>query len=244
MVRLIEDVADFAKTRTELFGGKINALFATYGVSSRLAHFYIQDGALLIATVGTDFVLEHLGGEFDAEETVAFLTEINAGTGLCEPAVMLALEPYCKPKRLYNHLMVYTANNPEINVNLHEFTVNSGLEKVFDILENDFAVNREPWLSDVTSRVEKGITTTFLYENHATVTALFENETSVFLTQVATETAYRGKGYASKMLNNVCEFYRRKRKRVLLICRDERLTFYQKNGFEKIGQAVNIYRFT
>jgi len=67
---------------------------------------------------------------------------------------------------------------------------------------------------------------------------------AAYIHKVATDPEYRGKGYASDLLNEAVRFAKRRGcHKVFLICRDELIPFYQRLGFQEDHQSVMVVRF-
>ena len=116
------------------------------------------------------------------------------------------------------------------------------LDDVYAILRDGFRLEHSPWLTDVSHRVRHGISAVFLYGEASTVTAFYDINGHVFLTQVATDFLRRKEGLATAMLGEVCRMYKSRGKRIFLICRDTMRGFYIRAGFRKIDEAAQVYQ--
>ncbi|MDR0804834.1 MAG: GNAT family N-acetyltransferase [Oscillospiraceae bacterium] len=187
--------------------------------------------------------------EANYPELAAFLYMLNARTVFLSAEMMEGLEQHIKGKFLYNCLMEYsgdevrnlsTATQVISEKNPDKFP----LDKIYEILKDDFIIDRQMWLADVSHRVRHGISTVYLYNNVSTATVLFDNENIVYLTQVCTRSDKRGNGFAKQLLTEVCGYYKSQKRKVLLVCRPEKADYYISIGFKHVGRAANIYEIT
>lgn len=87
------------------------------------------------------------------------------------------------------------------------------------------------WYVDFCHRVRHNTARYFsLFENSVIITA-YETENYAIIGGVATKPDFRNKGYASKNLTALCGILHSEDKKVLLLCSDKNLKFYEKNGF-------------
>lgn len=250
MISLITDACQLENIdgKNDILIGKIHALYQAYGMG-HVCRFYAQDDRLLISVLGNDAVIARLNdGVFSGEsaaELAAFLYAGFVHVALLPPEIMRGIEPYFACEHRYNHIMCCKAvsiySGKCDNQAESELNANPDLDAVFRIIDGNFPVAYTSWLADLSHRVRHGISRVFLCGGVSTVTALYETADMVFLTQVATLESARGKGIASRMLRQICAAYHARGKDVYLVCRDSKRGFYERIGFEKTGDAVNIY---
>lgn len=236
---MIKQISSVELDNDSIFAGKILTLRDAYGVEN-CCRFYKQKQNLTISALGRDVVIAGASSS-DPEELAAFLRMSDARTVLLPAPVMRQLEDFLPCEKRYNHIMRYDcADNP------NGFTDNldrlPDLDVVFGIIKDEFPIEYSSWLTDLSHRIRHGFSVTYLLENASTVTALYDRDGTIFLTQVATLPECRGKGLATRLLRGVCGTYKASGKESVLICRDARLAFYEHVGFVKVGEAVNIYR--
>lgn len=224
---------------SDIYEGKIKTLYRAYGLDYEFCRFYTQGEALLISQLGRDFIIKiYSDSNFNAEELAEFL-KLNRASGVfLSPEVLKKLEPFISGEYLYNNLMEYAAEHKTAETGL--LNGKPKLDDVFDIIKNEFNVTYGLWLTDASHRERHGISAFYLYGKASTATVLYDDGGVAFITQVATKKEARGKGLATAMLREIAESY--KDKRMLLVCREKMLAFYENAGFKKIGSAAQIYR--
>ncbi|MDR1755329.1 MAG: GNAT family N-acetyltransferase [Eubacterium sp.] len=218
----------------DIYEGKIKVLYRAYGIKQNFCSFFMQDKSLLISRLDRDYIIKIFDDDYDAEELAAFLNASNA-KGLFLPSELLKqLAPYVHALELrYCGIMEYRGGHkPDI------IDGSPDLTDIFNILKNDFYIEYSSWLTDVSHRVRHGISKVFLYRSASTVTALYDADGQVFLTQVATKSELRGQGLASGMLKEVAGRYTNDGKITSLVCRNALIPFYEKTGFVKTGEAA------
>jgi predicted GNAT family N-acyltransferase len=258
VISLITDACKLGSidSKNDIFLGKIKALYQAYGIGS-VCRFYTQDGNMLISVLGNDAVIANSGksGTFDDESAAELASFLYAGfvhVALLPPEIMQGMEPYLVCEHRYNHIMCCQHVNIDgkkadsqadcdLGAGMPEMDANPDLDAVFRIIDGNFPVEYSSWLADLSHRVRHEISKTYLYGGVSTVTALYETGDMVFLTQVATLESARGRGFAGGMLRAVCAEYHSRGKSVFLVCRESKRGFYERVGFKKVGDAVNIY---
>ena len=98
------------------------------------------------------------------------------------------------------------------------------------------------FLTDLSHRVRHGTAhTVLLYENGQAVSAaaaLVETSSAVLLGAVATLPEARGSHYASTLLKALCDRY--PDRRIFLMCRPDKVPFYQKLGMRETNHFLEI----
>jgi ribosomal protein S18 acetylase RimI-like enzyme len=241
----------------DIFLGKIHALYQAYGMGG-VCRFYTQDDRLLISVLGNDAVIAKLPNakstaepfsDESAEELASFLYAGFVHVALLPSDIMRGLEPYFDCTHRYNHIMCcqdinIDGENPDNQANGQvsaKMDDNPDLDDVYKIIDGNFPVEYTSWMADLSHRIRHGISKVYLFDGVSTATALYETADMVFLTQVATLESARGQGIASRMLKDICTEYHRRGQSVWLVCRESKRKFYERIGFKKVGDAVNIY---
>ena len=105
---------------------------------------------------------------------------------------------------------------------------NPPLQDVFSVLSTSFDIDFEPWYLDMSHRVRHGVLEVYRYEK-SVLAVQYNINGEALISQVATVTEYRGRGYASKLLSAVCG--RLNGSEVFILCEDKLVEFYRKIGF-------------
>lgn len=230
----------------DIYEAKINVLFITYGLSCNFCSFYEavnekNERVLLMSQLGRDYVIKQYSEDFDEEELAAFLRMNRAFGVFLPPSVLKKIERFVTCEYLYNNLMEYLGERYFPSSGLME--ANPSLDDAYEILRHDFKLHRDIWLTDLSHRIRHGISRLFIYGGACTATVLYDKG-DVFITQVATKEAARGKGLATSLLREIASLTEYRDKRVLLVCRNTKLDFYTKVGFKRVGDAAQIYGLT
>lgn len=220
--------------------GKILSLYNAYGNKYDFCKFFLIDGETLAARLDDDFMIQNCDGINDAGELAAFLNMGGFGSVFLPEKVCSQLEKTSlKANFRHNSLMEYKA--AACTEFPPELRVNPPADELFEVLKTGFSLNYNSWYPDISHRIRHGVSTTYLYKNASTVTAMYDLDGNVFLSMVATKTEMRGKGTAKEMLSCVCGKYKSQGKRSILVCRKAVEPFYIKSGFERIGGISQIY---
>ncbi|MCL2085999.1 MAG: GNAT family N-acetyltransferase [Oscillospiraceae bacterium] len=235
MITLINNKQALEKlTHGDIYEGKIKTLERAYGFSQNFCAFYQQADSLLLSRLDGDFVIKVLEEDYDVQELALFLKAHNAKNLFLPPKLLQELELFIENAQLrYCGILEYEGKHiPQ------KISDSPDLTAVFDILKQDFNIEYSSWLTDVSHRVRHGISTVYLYNNASTVTALYDADSHVFLTQVGTAPQERGRGLAAAMLKEVAGRYKKSGKTVSLVSRYSLMPFYEKVGFKKVGTAA------
>lgn len=250
MLRLLqqEEQELFEFCKQDVFGTKIAAYSATYGMVYPFATFYLQrSNSTVTAAVSKidDAMTLCCAEDADFEELATFVRAIGFNTLMCTAGVCDKLN--LKPQK--TGFIVEFQDQPIPSDFQNIFLSNSfELSDIYDILQHaefDGLAEKGPWLADVASRVKKG-TATAKIVSEATVPVacamiLFETPVGVLIGAVATVPTFRGKGYAGALVTSLATSAKANNKRVELLCaKSGILDFYKKLGFVNTGEWVLI----
>lgn len=248
MIKQIYQLPQLSFGNKDIFSGKILSLIEAYGFNYDFARFFMQGESLLISKLDGDFVIAECGDnacekQIHFEELGVFLQMQGFYTILCSTFIETGLKPYLKADYHRNNLMEYKLAD---DFPLDNVSENPPLSEVFKVLCDAFdRINEDMWESwylDMSHRVRHKISTIYMLDKTSTVTIQFENDEIAFAGQIATLTAEQGKGYSRKLLHFVFHKYVAKGKSVLVTCKNEKLGFYEKTGFVKIGEITVVVK--
>ncbi len=229
----------------DVFGTRISAYYKTYGTAFPFALFYLQetDGQITAALCRIDGDMTLCCNDnSDFEEINEFISAIGYSSLLCDTGVCAKL----KKMPIRSGLIVEFNDDRKIyNENYTDCIANSfDLSDIYDILNCsgfEGLADKSSWLSDVYIRLNHG--TAYIahtIENGKTVACamvLFETEKAALIGAVATLPEYRGKGYASTLVDSLAKGMNKKGKRVELLCvNNSIINFYNKLSFYKTGE--------
>ncbi len=232
-------LSDFCKK--DVFGTRIKAYLSVLGEDSGVALFYVQniDGKVTaaIGKVFSDITL-CCSDNADFDEISQFLSFIGYESLLCEKSVR---ERLSLPINSFGSVMTFVAPTREIR--LKDGIVTSEDEafefkKIYSLLkECEFELpDYSEWLSDIAIRNKRGVSRTLCVCDGdsvvSTASALFITEDAVYLGAVATNPAYRGRGSAGDLVLSLCDTT----KRVNILCKEHRVSFYESIGFKRDGE--------
>lgn len=221
-----------------IIGGKIASAVAAYGTGHDFCRLYRFDGGGYILAYNGTMLAD---GDFDPEELSIFAKTLNPD--VIELSSNIALHMGGDFKRIGRTLFELIPKENDISGSCVK--QNALLDKCFDIISAGFGLTDfEPWYVDISHRIRHGVSDIFLYES-TTVTKLFDHDSMVFLSDIATAPEARGKGTARQMLYYLCGKLSQGGKRVFLYARDEWRGFYEEAGFIPVGYDYfyesNIY---
>lgn len=224
---------------------EIEALIKTYGFSTNFAFFWVQEkeGKITAAVSKVDsHVTVAAEKGFDCTELKEFLWVIGFSSLLGEKQV---LEDLGFKKAEKGIIMKY---NP-VNMSKVGFCPNSCEEppyrKIYNLLKEPDVFGEsisyyEDWLCDLSGRVRSNCARVLYREREDKCISCgmftFESERGAVIGAVATHRDFRGKGYASDIVKELCTAAQKEKKDVFLMCRDDKVPFYQKLNFQITGE--------
>lgn len=219
--------------------GKILSLYRAYGTRYDFCRFYAVDGNILLAQLDNDFVISDCYGMINAIELRAFLEMNSCRRLLTNTNIKNQLKKSgMKADFIDNYLMEYCGEPVESLP--PELETEPDLNKVYEVLKSAFDIEFSQWYTDTSHRVRHGVSKVFLFNDTSAVTALYDIDGTVFLSLVCTRADSRMKGSAKEMLRLVAGHYHYEKKRVILLCKEEKEPFYIKSGFIKTGDFCVI----
>ena len=199
---------------------KIRSLLLAYGVKYDFCRLYTAEN-LFVAQLNGDFVICDCGNA-DIDELAEFLCFSGFVSVFCAEKLGRELS-----EKLHSEAII---------VNLMRFSGEIGGEKpriispseAYSVIKTGFSFDFEPWYLDMSHRVRHGISRFYGLCGSALAVQYAINGEAL-LSQVATLPEKRGKGSASRLLWAVCGELRDFA--VYVLCENELVPFYQKNGF-------------
>lgn len=232
----VKTVATAALTQTYYLSGNVFALYGQYADDSLTAVIDIYgSGAHIAAAEKTDVAEIHDFIAFSGVSSVlmnsedyAFIGDI-AGFSPRSAALLAMHEPKLVPAE-------------------ECVCVLPSLSDVHGLLENYIAVgDRDTFVADMQARVNhqtgRAVTVNVNGATAAAACVFFESEYCGFLGGVATHTDFRGKGYASVLVSQLCRDLVAKNKLPLISCTNPAAKrVYRSLGFEDIGENITLVR--
>ena len=199
---------------------KIRSLLLAYGTEYDFCRFYSAENAFA-AQLNADFIICDYG-ETDIDELSEFLGLSGFESVFCSDKLGCALAKKLgfEPQKV--NLMRFEGEFNEIKPEL------LSPSEAYSVIKTGFDFDFEPWYLDMSHRVRHGISRFYgLFGSALAVQYAINGE--ALISQVATLPENRGKGFASRLLSAVCGELRGFS--VYVLCENELLEFYRKNGF-------------
>lgn len=215
------------KLSESYYGYKIRSLLDAYGTGYDFCKLYTNDDGGTILTYNSTLIAD---GCFDESELDGFIEMLCPVTVEVSAHIHLALnDEYVRTERSLFKAPKGLSCSEEIDVKHNAF-----IADCFPIISESFGIaGFDGWYVDISHKIRHGISDIFLYKT-TTITKAFDINGSVFLSHIATASADRGQGNAARLIKWLCEKYEKECKEVYLYSKEERYTFYQSLGFEKI----------
>lgn len=225
----------------DVFGTRIAACFSAYGTSLDGVSFYAQyDGDRITAVLSDVFSNCTLtcAADADFEELRTFIRFLPLNSLLCDRHIREKLQiPFVESGIVMR--FCGTACSSDLTLCTPQCAA-FDYKKVYALLTDcGFSLGDYlPWLSDLAYRVQHGTANVYCLQEDerivSTASVLFGTQTAVCLGAVGTDAAYRGNGYAGTVLHALLS--RENGKRIELLCKPERIGFYEKLGFQQNGE--------
>lgn len=225
----------------DVFGTRIKAYLCVYGNNLTTALFYTQesDGVVTAAVCKVfEDVTVCCSDNADFEELSQFLKFLGFKSLLCDKGIR---EKLGIPVNSSGSVMRFLKPSREIRKRdglIKSADADFEYKKVYSLLkECEFELGEYgEWLSDIALRTKKGVTNTVCIVDKdrvvSTASALFITDDAVYLGAVATNPEFRGKGGAGDLVLSLCDMS----KRVNILCKEHRVSFYESLGFYKDGE--------
>lgn len=212
---------------------KIRALLAAYGTGYDFCRFYLHNKNSFLAEMGGSFVL-CAGNNADGEELAQFLDFNGCAELLCADDVGGKIISCLGAELSPVNVMRFEGEGVPC-----EMECSPLLSDVYGIVGGVFGFEFEPWYLDMSHRVRHGVARCRKLEGSALVIQ-HEINGEALISQVATLPEQRGRGLSSRLLLSVCAELAGND--IFVICEDELISFYKKNGFEVCGRLAQIAR--
>ncbi len=234
MIKRIENEAELsALPEKGIEAGKIRALFKAYGLNYDFCRFYKQRNCLISSLDGA-FVICNETKYYP--ELAEFISMNGYSEIFCSEPTGKGLQPLLSAEMSRVNLLKYCGGWS----NHLEITENPSLSEVYEILQEGFGIEFEPWYLDMSHRIRHGITQCFTLDGISTLTVQHNLCGEALISQVATKLNARGQGSATKLIQAVCE--RLSPSEVFVICEDRLLDFYRNAGFNFVCRKAILTR--
>lgn len=199
---------------------KIRSLLLAYGMKYDFCRFYTAEN-LFAAQLNGDFVICDCG-KTDIEELAEFLCFSGFAGVFCSDKLGRELSEKLSLEAKIINLMRFGG---EISGEIPETL---SVSEAYSVIKTGFCFDFEPWYLDMSHRVRHGISRFYGLCGSA-LAVQYSINGEALLSQVSTLPEKRGNGCASRLLSAVCGELRDFA--VYVLCENELVPFYQKNGF-------------
>ncbi len=242
-----EEYENFCKG--DALGARIASQLDAYGGRHAFALFWEQrddDGRLtsIISKFGSSVTILEKGA--DAEELEQFLRFIEFNT---------ISAPYSFANKIYNEcnidirtIMKYNSTNIDrAQHQVDDFCKDIDLKQIYDIIlichgNPKNMRNFEGWITDLSHRIRHGYSDAVALQVDGKIVscaiALASTNTDVLIGGIATLDNYRNRGLAKKCIYELIR--RNESKNIFLFCKNDKINFYTKLGFEKQGLIAEV----
>ncbi len=232
------------------YSNKIIANFKAYSDCYDFCRFYeIIDNTKVVGLINL-FNSSMVISVFDLDDVETIINDICIFVNINKPnsiegqkcivnKLALFVSQYSKVDRAY-FKFEKTLNTDNLIIDK-----NPSFDKVFDVLKDGFDSiknNYAMWLTDVSHRVRRNQSFVYLYNDCSTATVQYILDNKAFVGLVATKKDKRGKGYAKKLLNYICNEFMLEDIETFLLAREERIGFYKEIGFKELSRDLILER--
>lgn len=214
-------------TIPDIFSGKVRALAQAYGFSYPFLKFFKADNDTIIAVYYGSAVI---CGKPD-EEALYFCLSSGFGEILCPEAAEIPEDVSVATLNIMEY-----AGGSENNEQLCKHTP---YKEVYEILKDGFDIAFDDWYTDTCHNVRHGVSEVLTLENKATAQKMFDIDGISLISLVAVKKEYRGKGYGGRLIRAISAELCRQSS-VFVICEDELVPFYTKNGYTFKNNCIQI----
>jgi GNAT superfamily N-acetyltransferase len=231
---------------------RLAALLCAYGTGCTFFNVWIQNdfGAALFRLENTFSLLDL--GDTDFEEAAFFLNfnpyfkRLTGDYGTVQTiSSLLDRSGTLERMNLLRHAATAVNFSPEQSARF-EIATQPELRGVFDLIadvlpqESDYPA----WYADLSHRIRHGCARAYLLSDGGKPASAClisaESAKAGLISGVATKPLFRGHGNASQLITKVCSDLNACGKIPVLECYDALLSFYEKRGFEKIGEMGEL----
>ena len=209
---------------------RIKGLFLSYGIGRKFVRFYADECGEVVVGLKDKTAFLYLSSLDKMEEATEFCKLLTDNV-----LTDIKLEP------MQNHLleigMTYTKSNfdkPKIFDVCNE--IEAGRVVLSKIFPRDVNSTTYPiWLTDISHRIRHDVSKIYTYKSACTGTSYAVIDGIIYLVQLGTLETHRNQGLATQLLNYIA--YDQRAKSIVLLSQDKQSDkYYEKNGFEKIGE--------
>lgn len=228
MIRLISDPSELILDGSG-YSGRIKAACDAYGTGYDFCRLYRFDG-------GSGLIYNSsavIGGECDDPEEISDFIMLNSPeTVECPVSIGERLLSSYKGRRR----ILFERRAMPVDDDIPE---TDSLMKMYDIVKEAFGVTEfDLWYADMSHRIRHGVSRAFMYRNASCACVDFIYEGAAYISQVATLSGERGKGYAGKLLDMISGILLNEGIIPRLWAFEELEDFYRRAGFAPIGEDI------
>lgn len=233
MIRLISEPSELILDES-YYSGRINAACAAYGTGYDFCRLYrLGSGSGLIYNSSCV-----LSGEHDDPAEISDFIMINSPDMLECPVYLgdrLELMGYDKRRRI----LFERQSCPEADA----VPEKARLMDMYDIVKDAFGETEfDLWYTDMSHRIRHGVSEAFIYKGVSCACVDLVYEGTAYISQVATLSGERGKGYAGKLLDLISCMLLNEGNIPRLWAFEELEGFYRKAGFIPVGEDIIYFK--
>jgi len=247
VLKFTEEYEKFCKG--DALGARIISQLDAYGTQHGFALFWEQrdDNCNLTAMISSiDNSVTILGKDSNAEEIKEFINFIGYGSISTTPQLAKQICSDCN----INIRTIMKFNNASFSKSIKDvddLCENIDLKQIYDIISFCHNTPRtkhgfEVWFTDMSHRIRHGYADAVAAQVGDKIAscalALASTHTDVLLGGVATLDDYRNRGLAKKCIYELIK--RNKGKNIFIFCKDDKIDFYTKLGFEKYSLTAEV----
>lgn len=226
----------------DVFGVRAFSFLNAYGTKQVYAHFWIQedeDKNITSFISKIDYTVTLCLSELsDIEEIVEFIDVLKAKYAVLDSKYDVCFE---NKKKTYGNIMYHKKDNDILECPNFNIIKNDCLKDIYSILE-DGDEYYSLWLEDILLRIEKNTCQTGLITENGVAKScalkLSSTDNKMLLGSVKTVEDARHHGYAKAIISSLLKD--NKEKDAYILCKDERVSFYEEQFFNKIGGFCEV----
>lgn len=210
------------------YSGRIYAALSAYGTGYDFCRLYRHDkGSGLI--YNSSCVLS--GETADTDELESFIIINSPMIIECPPSVGNSLSLTGYERR---HRILFERTAPAVS---DESPEEAGLSDMYNIVKEAFGETEfDLWYADMSHRIRHGVSRAYIYKGISCACVDFVYKGYGYISQVASLSEYRRKGYAGRLLDMISRSLSGEGTITRLWAYDELEGFYLKAGFSPVGE--------